>query len=186
MINICPNCKGIIGKNDVQCPKCVINILDFKEEVESESKTAKHNSKIESQNTMAEPKNNASQQTTSPKFNNAHINARQDNQNINISNSTLKRLKTDIGIFSLEKCTKKESKEFTELLKSDRENQIPDDIIYNGYEFYRRIRKVPSDQEELYILMRISNDLHFIKVPYQVSLILGIIAAIVIPLATLR
>lgn len=31
MINICPRCKGIIGKENI-CPKCGVNIIDFKEE----------------------------------------------------------------------------------------------------------------------------------------------------------
>lgn len=39
MINICPSCKGIIGKETV-CPKCGINIIDFKEELESQSAEA--------------------------------------------------------------------------------------------------------------------------------------------------
>lgn len=36
MINICPNCKGIIG-NETVCPKCGVNILDYKEEIETKS-----------------------------------------------------------------------------------------------------------------------------------------------------
>ena len=36
MINICPHCKGIIGKETV-CPKCGVNIIDYKEELESKS-----------------------------------------------------------------------------------------------------------------------------------------------------
>ena len=34
MINICPRCKGIIGKENI-CPKCGVNIIDFKEEREA-------------------------------------------------------------------------------------------------------------------------------------------------------
>lgn len=32
MINICPNCKGIVGDNDIVCPKCGVNIIDAKEQ----------------------------------------------------------------------------------------------------------------------------------------------------------
>lgn len=36
MINICPHCKGIIGKETV-CPKCGVNIIDYNEELELKS-----------------------------------------------------------------------------------------------------------------------------------------------------
>lgn len=37
MINICRNCRGIIG-NETVCPKCGVNLLDYKEELEAKSK----------------------------------------------------------------------------------------------------------------------------------------------------
>lgn len=61
MINICPNCKGIIGKETV-CPKCGINIIDFKEELEIQSAeapvdTVSPSNDISNESVVTEPPN---------------------------------------------------------------------------------------------------------------------------------
>ena len=68
------------------------------------------------------------------------------------------QLKADVGLAKIEECSQQENFDFAEMEQ-------------NG----QLLLKVSSDKEALYVLMRISKDLHFIKVLLVVSLTLAVI-----------
>lgn len=95
-----------------------------------------------------------------------------------MANENLDQLKVDVGLVKLEECTSQENSDYSEMKKNGQ--PLPDDICktYNGG-YYHLLPKVSEDKEELYLLMRISKDLHFIKVLFQVLLVLGIVGFVI-------
>lgn len=97
-----------------------------------------------------------------------------------VASKHIDELKVDVGLAKLDECTQQENSDFAEMEKSGR--PLPEDIRKAAYDnadgqprYYRLLSKVSSDKEELYLLMRISKDLHFIKVLFEVLLVLSII-----------
>lgn len=93
------------------------------------------------------------------------------------------QLKADVGLVNMLECTTQENSVFAEMEKNGQ--ALPEDVCRAEYNdihgqpvYYRLLAKAPSDKEELYVLMRISKDLHFIKVLFQVLLVLSIIAIV--------
>lgn len=91
-----------------------------------------------------------------------------------MANDNLDQLKVDVGLVKLEECAPQENSDYSEMKKNGQ--PLPDDICktYNG-DYCRMLPRVSEDKEELYLLMRISKDLHFLKVLFQVLLVLGIL-----------
>lgn len=89
----------------------------------------------------------------------------------------IEQLKADVGI-SIE-CSYEKSSKYERMLKNG--EQIPSNIERLSGNFYRK-DAIPPDQQQLYLMMRISKDLHFIRVVLQVSIILAVIAAVLIPI----
>lgn len=91
-----------------------------------------------------------------------------------MANEHFDQLKVDVGLVKMEECTAKENSDYSEMEKNG--HPLPKEVCrtYNG-DYCRLLPKVSEDKEELYLLMRISKDLHFIKVLFQVLLILSII-----------
>ncbi len=92
-------------------------------------------------------------------------------------------LKISTGITSVTYCTKEENQEYAQLLAENK--PLPVDIIQgigsDSKPFFAHVQTdVPPDKEQNYILMRIFNDLHFIRILFQVLLILAIISVFVI------
>lgn len=90
------------------------------------------------------------------------------------------QLKADVGLAKIEECDQQENSDFAEMEQNGQ--PLPEDIrkmVYKGAggktRYARLLSKVSSDKEELYVLMRISKDLHFIKILLGVSLTLAII-----------
>lgn len=95
-----------------------------------------------------------------------------------MANVNLDQLKVDVGLVKLEECTPQENSEYSEMKKN--EQPLPEDICRTSNGGYCRILpNVPEDKAELYLLMRISKDLHFIKVLFAVLLALGIVGVLV-------
>lgn len=101
-----------------------------------------------------------------------------------MSNITYNQLKVDVGIDSVTDCTPEENQRFEEMLKNNQ--PLPDGIIraeYNSsdgsYLFFHTNPQILPEKEELYVMMKIFKDLHFIKNVVLASLVLSIIAAVV-------
>lgn len=93
---------------------------------------------------------------------------------------SLNQLKADVGLLSLTDCTTEENQRFAEMLKNG--EALPEDIYptenmdaKGNRAFCRGTLNATPDNEQLFVLMRISKDLHFIKVLFQVLLVLGIV-----------
>ena len=91
------------------------------------------------------------------------------------------QLRADVGLVDMIECTSQENERFAEMEKNG--IALPEDICIAAYDgadgkprYYNCKPKVQSEKEELYVLMRISKDLHFIKVLFQVLLVLSVIA----------
>lgn len=94
-----------------------------------------------------------------------------------MANRDFDQLKVDVGLVKLEDCTPQENSDYSEMKKNGQ--PLPEDICKAYIDGYcRLLPKVPEEKAELYVLMRISKDLHFIKVLFQVLLVLSIIAFI--------
>lgn len=84
-------------------------------------------------------------------------------------------------------CTPEENRRYNELLNNGQ--PLPNGIVQtykgenNSSYFAHTQNKMPIEQEQLYILMRISKDVHFIRNVVQAGLILGIIAAAILLIA---
>ncbi len=89
---------------------------------------------------------------------------------------TLRKLN---GLIEYQRCNKEEYQRFAEMLKNG--EQLPDGVFKSSEDdlFYHIIELVPPEKEQMYVLMRISKDLHFISTLMKVMLVLGIIATIV-------
>lgn len=90
------------------------------------------------------------------------------------------QLKADVGLAKIEECSQQENFDFAEMEQNGQ--LLPEDIrkmVYKGAGgqtcYARLLLKVSSDKEALYVLMRISKYLHFIKVLLVVSLTLAVI-----------
>jgi len=96
-----------------------------------------------------------------------------------MSKESFNQLRADVGLIDLIECTQQENEHFAELEKNG--GDLPEDICKavndGGGEpcYYHCHSKAKSEKEELYVLMRISKDLHFIKVLFEVLLVLSII-----------
>ncbi len=93
------------------------------------------------------------------------------------------QLRADVGLVDMIECTSQENERFAEMEKNGEE--LPKDICKAAYDgadgkprYYNCKPKVQSEKEELYVLMRISKDLHFIKVLFEVLLMLSIISVL--------
>ena len=98
--------------------------------------------------------------------------------------SAINDLRIDVGIIGIEGCSRDENKKYTEMLQNGQ--PLPDDLIKREYSdgtssFLHTVTKIPPNEEEKYLLMRIFKDLHFIRMLLQTLLILSIIAAFLIP-----
>lgn len=92
----------------------------------------------------------------------------------------LNQLKADVGLLRLKDCSAEENLQFAEMIKNGQ--PLPEDTfqaeqrdVNGNLTFFRGTLQASSDKEELFVLMRISKDLHFIKVLFQVLLILSIV-----------
>lgn len=102
-----------------------------------------------------------------------------------MANEYFNQLKVDVGLVKMEECTQQQNSDFAEMEKNGQ--LLPEDICKASYNnavgssrYYRLLPKAPSDKEELYVMMRISKDLHFIKVLFQVLLILSIVSIVIL------
>lgn len=93
---------------------------------------------------------------------------------------SLNQLKADVGLLSLKDCSTEENQKFAELLKNG--EALPEDIYptenmdaKGNRLFCRGTLNAAPDKEQLFVLMRISKDLHFITVLIQVLLVLGVL-----------
>lgn len=93
---------------------------------------------------------------------------------------SLNQLKADVGLLSLKDCSTEENQRFAELLKNG--EALPEDIYptenmdaKGNQVFCRGTLNAAPDNEQLFVLMRISKDLHFITVLIQVLLVLGVL-----------
>lgn len=91
------------------------------------------------------------------------------------------QLKADVGLAKIEECTQQENSDFSEMEQNGQ--PLPDDIRKMVYKseggqsrYARMLPKVPSDKEELYVLMRISKDVRFIKILLGISFTLAVVA----------
>lgn len=91
------------------------------------------------------------------------------------------QLKADVGLVKIEECTQQENADLAEMEQNGQ--PLPDNIRKTankgsgGQPCYVRLHsKVSSDKEELYVLMRISKDLHFIKILLGITFTLAIVA----------
>ncbi|MDE6733675.1 MAG: hypothetical protein K2J77_12485 [Oscillospiraceae bacterium] len=92
----------------------------------------------------------------------------------------LNQLKADVGLLSLKDCSAEENRKFAEMMKNG--ESLPDDIYATenmdakgNRAFCRGTLNATPDNEQLFVLMRISKDLHFITVLIQVLLVLGVL-----------
>lgn len=93
---------------------------------------------------------------------------------------SLNQLKADVGLLSLKDCTTEENQRFAEMQKNG--EALPDDIYptenmdaKGNRAFCRGTLNATTDNEQLFVLMRISKDLHFITVLIQVLLVIGVL-----------
>lgn len=173
MITICPHCKGIIGNNDVHCPRCGINILDFLE-------AANFNQTL--QNTLTNNSISSANDTPQQDYTS---DAPQVSPNSITTFGELEQLEIDTGILTAKSCSNAKNDRFAEMLANGQ--PLPPNIAQSKYTdnsghltFLRIHRKIPEEKEELYILMKIYQDLHFIKTLLKILLILSIIAGVII------
>lgn len=93
-------------------------------------------------------------------------------------------MRLDIGL--LTPCTDEENNYYSGILKNG--GKLPEGIIQSPYSddkdqyFYKPNPTVQDGKEVLYTLMRISRDIHTIGILLRVFLILGIVAAIAVPI----
>ena len=94
------------------------------------------------------------------------------------------QLRLDIGL--LIPCSDKENSYYSAILKIG--GELPEGIIKSPYSddkdqyFYKPNPTVQDGKEVQYTLMRISRDIHTIGVLLKVFLIIGIVAAIAVPI----
>lgn len=163
MINICPNCKNVIGGNCINCPKCGINILDFMEDMQETSQPS---------GDANDPKNNEPQKGATPVDDPTYQNSNDRSEAETTVPYELMQLKERAGIIKLQPITKEQA-------EKDPDNVVKVTNAEYGSSYYRKIIIVPSEQEDRYLMLRISNDLHFIATLQRVPLNLSItIAAI--------
>ena len=101
-----------------------------------------------------------------------------------MANENFDQLKVDVGLTQIKECNNEENAKFSEMEKNG--EPLPNDIRRLEYvdakmsPCYGRLQsKTDPEQEKLYVLMRISKDLHFIKVLFQVLLVLGILGFVI-------
>ena len=84
-------------------------------------------------------------------------------------------LKEQAGLLDAQPCTKEENERYSEMIQKGQ--ALPSDILVcknkmGEYYFYNTSSNVPSEEkEELFVLMRIYNDIHFIRNVVMVGLI---------------
>lgn len=164
MINICPNCKNVIGNNDTYCKKCGINILDFKEDMKLKEvePTTPLSGSNHSANNEPHP---STTQTAAP----IHQDSNNHCENETTDPYELMDLRADTGIIKLKPISKKEAEKYPDnVVKVANANYEPN--------YYRKITIIPPEKEEFYLMLRISKDLHFISTLLKVLLTLSIIA----------
>ncbi len=91
------------------------------------------------------------------------------------------QLKADIGLIKIEECSQQENSEFAETEKNGQ--PLPENIrkLVNNDKgsqprYARITANISDDKQELYVLMRISKDLRFIKILIGVAATISIIA----------
>ena len=88
-------------------------------------------------------------------------------------------LKEKVGLLNTWPCNEEESKMYTEMLQNGQ--QLPEGILVykneiGGYYFYNTFSNAPSaEKEELFVLMKIYNDIHFIKNMVLFALIAAVV-----------
>ena len=94
------------------------------------------------------------------------------------------QLRLDIGL--LIPCSEQENAYYSVILKNG--GELPEGIVQSPYSddkdqyFYKPNPTVRDGKEIQYTLMRISRDLHFIGNLLKVLLVVGIIAAVAVPI----
>lgn len=98
-----------------------------------------------------------------------------------MANSTYEQLRLDFGLSKTVRCTPKENQEYNEIIQNGQ--SLPDNLIMeevNGNKIFYKIIPSSSENNDQYILMRISRDLHFIKTLSQILLAIGIIFVVIL------
>ena len=89
------------------------------------------------------------------------------------------RLRELTDMIETEPCTEEENRRFAEMLKNG--EQLPEWVAKSAQDdkiFFHIKELIPPEKEQMYVLMRISKDLHFISTLVGVMLTLGIISAL--------
>ena len=101
-----------------------------------------------------------------------------------MAHDSFDQFKVDVGLTRIKECDKEENAKFFEMEKNG--EPLPEDIRRlqymgeKGIPCYGRLHAAADPyQEKMYVLMRISKDLHFIKVLFQVLLVLGIFGLVI-------
>lgn len=91
------------------------------------------------------------------------------------------RMRLDIGLLTA--CTAEENAQYSELVKNGEElpeGVFPSPDADDGTGFCKPDPTIPDGNEQLYALMRISRDLHFITALLKILLVVGVIGVIVL------
>ena len=101
-----------------------------------------------------------------------------------MTNNFFDQLRLNIGL--LTPCTDKENSYYSAILKIG--GELPEGIVQSPYSddkdqyFYKPNPTVRDGKEIQYTLMRISRDLHTVSTLLKVLLVIGIVAAIAVPI----
>lgn len=100
-------------------------------------------------------------------------------------------LRQQLGIIRWTYFEPSQNRKLTEMLNKG--EALPENIIQNkdqngnllkdangNYFFHKENRMVPIEDEQNYCIMRISKDLHFIKILFQIGLIFSIIGILIL------
>lgn len=99
-------------------------------------------------------------------------------------NNFFNQMRLDVGL--LTPCTDEENNYYSGILKNG--GKLPEGIIRSPYSddkdeyFYKPNPTIHDGKEIQYTLMRISRDLHTVSTLLKVLLVLGVIAAIALPI----
>ncbi|MDE6030327.1 MAG: hypothetical protein K2G32_01740 [Oscillospiraceae bacterium] len=110
-------------------------------------------------------------------------------------NNIFDLMKRSVGLEQLKPCTLEENRQFTDTMNKG--DTLPDDIVItpykdssgnpakdgNGNYWFFRSEQVAPGKEQLYMLMKIYKDLHFIYSLFVASLIVGIISVFILFIA---
>ncbi len=192
MKQFCPRCNKWIDSNTRKCPECGMIMYAESEYTQTAQRdnisVATDKSRTDSNldhsnlNYNAKPFDEKSPENQSPKKDD-QISTFKSSNGV-FTSSAISDLKIDVGILDVAECSRDENRKYTEMITNGQ--SIPDNLIKREYDdgtlsFLRTITRVPPDEEEKYILMKIFKDLHFIRMLIQTLLILSIIAAVLVP-----